>query len=363
MSATPLGLVLNPSARISVHDDEHPPSFLVEAPMKGASLSCVKVSAENLPGAHTFLRSILIDGLQNVQVGEQEAAELRQIGLFATAEEMPQTVAYQFPLRDSAYPGTLPSRSSNDDPAGHAARLPSHLRVPSEWSEQGLQFEPHFHGSVWAPVRVSNDAEPDIRRDHERAKDFRTEAFLDSEVTRTHFEREGFAILENLLPTDHVEELGRYFKALAAQGFLPLSDEHGSRRHYAHNHPVANFWHDQLNERVSQLAGRRTKPSYSFASLYVAGGDLFWHTDRPPCEYTVTLLLDYTPLNADGRSPWALKLTGRDGTIRSVHQRIGEALILKGRELKHGRDALADGHSSASLLFHFVNDDYDGVLE
>ncbi|MEP6881035.1 MAG: hypothetical protein ABI866_03525, partial [Dokdonella sp.] len=67
-------------------------------------------------------------------------------------------------------------------------------------------------------------------------------------------------------------------------------------------------------------------------------------------------------LDADSRSPWALKVKGRDGTTHSLHLRIGEALILKGRELVHGREVLPNGHRSASLLFHFVNEDFDGDL-
>lgn len=158
-------------------------------------------------------------------------------------------------------------------------------------------------------------------------------------------------------------ELARYFQALATQGFLVCHDDRGIRRHVARNHPVVRFWHDQLNERVSQLAGRRTKPSYSFLSQYIAGGDLYWHTDRSPCEYTITLLLDYAPLDVLGRSSWALKLKGRDGTTHSLHLRVGEAAILTGRELMHGRDVLPDGHRCASLLFHSVNEDYSGEME
>jgi hypothetical protein len=362
MSPTSLGLALNPSARISIDDHEKPPSFLVDAPVKGASLSRVRVCAENLPGAHAFLCSILIDGREDVQIGEQDAAELRRIGLFAPEDALPQTVAYRFPLREPADSNTMRSRSSIYDPKGRPAQL-SALRLPAEWRQQALRFEPHHHGSVWAPVRVASGDELDGRDDNEHLEALNQQAVLDDEATRAHFEREGFALLNNLLPAEHVKELGEYFQAMAAQGFLSCKQEGGIHRFVAHNHPVARFWHDQLNERVSQLAGRRTKPSYSFVSLYLAGGDLFWHTDRPPCEYTITLLLDYTPLDGDGRSPWALKLKGRDGTIHSLHQRVGEALILRGRELMHGRDALPDGHSSASLLFHFVNEDYDGEME
>lgn len=184
----------------------------------------------------------------------------------------------------------------------------------------------------------------------------------DDAETCAHFEREGFAMLDGLLPADEVAKLGRYFQSLAAEGFLQLDDYRGSRRHIAHSHPVADFWHRQLNPRVSHLVGRATKPSYSFVSLYLEGGELKWHVDRPPCEYTITLLIDYAPLDDAGRSPWALKLRARDGSNRELYQRVGDALIFKGRELKHCREVLPEGHRSASLLFHFVDADYVGEM-
>lgn len=358
MSPSPLSLQLNPSARISTSDVGTAPSFLVEAPIKGASLSSVRVNAENLPGAFAFLHSILIEGQETAEIGEQTAAELCQIGVFARADELPKAVTFRFPKRDSASPGTLLSRSSVDD----APDRPP-LRLPAEWSNTELEFEMHHHGSVWAPVQAGTGAAVRGLNQSQLPERLSPGVALDEESTHEQFGREGHAILKNLLPAEHVAELGRYFEALATQGFLSCDDRDGMRRFTAHNHPVARFWHDQLNERVSQLAGRRTKPSYAFVTLYLAGGDLFWHTDRPPCEYTVALLLDYAPLDADDRSAWALKLKGRDGKIRSLHQRIGEALIFKGRELMHGRDVLPQGHHSASLLFHFVNEDFDGELE
>ncbi len=357
MSAIPLNLVLNPSAKIYISDQASSPCFQVEAPIVGSSLSSVRVCAENLPRAHAFLRSILIDGNKNAQISEQDAVELRQIGLFAPADALPQAVEYQFPLRDS---DSVQSHTIMDIAADRPAH-PCAMRLPAEWSQQVLQFESHHHGSVWAPVLLAAGAEKTGHRDTKPVVT-QSEMALDDQAIRAQFKREGFATLENLLPAEHVTALGAYFQALAAQGFLSIQEDRGSKRFTAHNHPVANFWHDQLNERVAQLAGQRTKPSYSFVSLYIEGGDLFWHTDRSPCEYTITLLLDYAPLDADSRSPWALKVKGRDGITHSLHLRVGEALILKGRELVHGREVLPDGHRSASLLFHFVNEDFAGEL-
>lgn len=358
MNPAPTSLQLNPNARISVGDVETNPSFLIEAPIKGASLSSVRVSTENFPDAHAFLCSILIDGRRNAEISEHAAAELCRIGVFAPEDAMPKAVTYRFPIRNQGTEGKLPPRSSADAADGQSA-----LRIPAEWMDQELQFEPHHHGSVWSPVRVAGYSATTGFHELRHPESSRKNASLDGESTHAQFARDGHAILKNLLPVEHVTELGRYFQSLAEQGFLSCHEVDGIRRFIAHNHPVARFWHEQLNERVSQLAGQRTKPSYSFVSMYLAGGDLFWHTDRPPCEYTLALLLDYAPLNADGTSAWAIKLKDREGKIRLLHQRIGEALIFKGRELLHGRDVLPVGHRSASLLFHFVNEDYAGELE
>lgn len=358
MSPKKQGLKLNTSARISVRKhDGKAPSFLVVAPVKGASLSSVRVSEANLPFAYAFLCSVLIDGRENVQIGEHDATELRRIGLFAPEDALPLPVAYQFPTRAPARSVSVVPGFSIDEINGQAA-----LRLPADWPESALRFEPHRYGGIWAPVLVAAGNELDSRSNTALKDIIKPDTVLDEEATRAHFEREGFAILENLLPVEHVHEMGRYFQALAAQGFLSRNDECGTHRHIAHNHPVARFWHDQLNERVSRLVGRRTKPSYSYVSLYIAGCELALHTDRPPCEYTITLLLDYAPLDADDRSPWALTLRGRDGVMHSLYQRVGDALIFKGRELQHCRDVLPEGHRSASLLFHFVDEDYDGEM-
>lgn len=355
MQLSSLGLALNPCASITIQGGVEPPSFLVQAPIKGAQISQRIVGPDELPEAHRFLASALVRGEAVEDVSAQGIAELRQIGLLAPFDELPQVVHYSLATESHSTDAMSLDQIRASANAGAAASGAA-LRIPEEWADRELRFQPHHHGSVWAPVLADGPSSTTSITDDPVAE-------LDAKATRDFFAREGFAELPNLLPPSQVAELGRYFQALAAEGFMALDLDRGCRRHVAHNHPVANFWHDQLNERVSQLVGRRTKPSYSFVSMYVAGGDLKWHTDRPPCEYTVTLLLDYAPLDEQARSRWALKVTGRDGYIHDLHQRIGDALIFKGRELSHCREVLQAGHRSASVLFHFVDADYDGVME
>ncbi|AVP96091.1 hypothetical protein C7S18_02280 [Ahniella affigens] len=96
--------------------------------------------------------------------------------------------------------------------------------------------------------------------------------------------------------------------------------------------------------------------------MYLTGSDLHWHSDRPPCEYAITLLIDYAPLTDSRYSQWSLDIENREGRVASLYQRIGDALICRGRELRHSRGVVPPGHQSLSLLYHFVDADYQGEM-
>ena len=361
MQRAGIELALNPGASIAVQGEGASPGFLVRAPVKAASLSSVLVQASNFPHAHAFLCSTLVDGRSDATLSAQGADELLRIGLFASRDALPQTVSYPLATLEASTAAQARCQSEVEALFTDSVRA-IRLRLPDDWQDLEVHFVPHHHGSIWAPaikpsIGVSGNGCVSAATGREPALP------LDSAATHEQFIRDGFATLQDLLPIAHVQALGQYFRELAAEGYLDRDDDGSTRRFMAHNHPVADFWHQQLNERVAQLAGRRTKPSYSFVSVYDQGGDLSWHTDRPPCEYTITLLVDYAPLDHGQRSPWPLKIRGRDGRLHAVHQCLGEALIFRGRELKHSRDQLPDGHRSTSILFHFVDDDYDGVLQ
>ncbi|MBK8286906.1 MAG: hypothetical protein IPK97_19715 [Ahniella sp.] len=326
--------------------------FLVEAPVKGDAWRSNWVGDQNLPEAHAFLHSSLIDGRPLSEASGEALGELQRIGLLVPAGAVSKRVDYDLTAATHCNSGTcVVSEVDAREVVGAPVRS-NGFRIPDEWRSPGLALAFHRQGGIFGPV-LAAEAESSGRS---------LAAQFDPPEVVTEFSRTGFVCLDQLLPHSHVLELGRYFQSLADEGYLERHDDRGTHRHIAHNHPVANFWHDQINARVSHLAGRPTKPSYSFASLYEAGGDLDWHTDRPPCEYTITLLLDYAPTKDDGHSPWPLRIRGRDQREHSIQQRIGDALIFRGRELEHSRPQLPAGHRSSSLLFHFVDFDYAGVM-
>jgi hypothetical protein len=174
--------------------------------------------------------------------------------------------------------------------------------------------------------------------------------------------RQGYAPLAGLIHPFHVGALRRHYRWLIRSGHLKLGDGQSPRRYVAHNESVARFFHHQLTPVVSAVVGRPVRPSYVYVASYRGGAELPRHLDRPQCEYSVTFLLDYAP-EPELEAPWPLRLELGSGELLTVYQAIGDGLLYRGRVQPHQRDRLPEGHSSTSLLFHYVDEDYHGALD
>jgi hypothetical protein len=124
---------------------------------------------------------------------------------------------------------------------------------------------------------------------------------------------------------------------------------------------VARFFHHQLTAAVAAIAGEPVKPSYVYLAAYQPGAILEKHTDRAQCEFSVTLCVDYSPEPRNATS-WPIHLHKKSGTV-AVFQAIGDALLYRGCQLPHSRDPLPEGHTSTSIFFHYVRENFTGSLD
>lgn len=175
------------------------------------------------------------------------------------------------------------------------------------------------------------------------------------------FQTQGYAVVRDVIHPVHVGALRRYYRALVAGGRLPRGDDQVAERYRLHSEPVAMFFHPQLASLVSRIAGEPVKPSYLYFACYPSGSVLPRHTDRLQCEFSISLLVDYSP-EPDGPCGWPLFLEhpSLPGGGAAVDLGIGDAVFYRGRQLAHYRDRLPDGHQSSSLFFHYVREDFAG---
>jgi hypothetical protein len=168
------------------------------------------------------------------------------------------------------------------------------------------------------------------------------------------YDAAGFARLRNLIPPLHVGELRRWYRRLARQGRLRYGDAQVGRRYAAYDDEIAGLLHRQLAAAVSRAVGRTVHPSYSYLAGYRDGAALPEHRDRRQCQHTLSVLLDYSP-EPERQSPWPIELRLPERRTM-IYQSIGDGLLFRGDEIPHSRRPLPPGHSSTSLLLHYVDE-------
>ena len=175
------------------------------------------------------------------------------------------------------------------------------------------------------------------------------------------FRQKHYSPMRGLIHPFHVAALRRYFRHLIRKGALPLGDAQSSRRFIAHNESVLRFFHHQLTAVVSGIAGEPVKPSYVYLGAYQGGATLAKHTDREQCQFSITFCLDYSP-EPRAETPWPIELHPEDRKV-TVFQSIGDGLFYRGCLVPHSRQALPEGHSSTSVFFHYVHENFAGPLD
>ncbi|HEY9840772.1 MAG TPA: hypothetical protein V6D23_09980 [Candidatus Obscuribacterales bacterium] len=176
---------------------------------------------------------------------------------------------------------------------------------------------------------------------------------------RSRLAHEHYLHIPNLISPLQVAALRAYTRQRRVLGPLQHEDDAYTRRSYRFNDPVIKFWHQHLLGVLKGLAPEPVRSSYSVISFYEDTA-LAPHTDREPCIWNISIQLDTEPVAAEA-VPWPLFLATRHGDTPILLQ-AGDALIYRGREMRHWREPLPPGRQETVLLFHFVDEAYEGQL-
>lgn len=100
---------------------------------------------------------------------------------------------------------------------------------------------------------------------------------------------------------------------------------------------------------LENLVGEELIPTYWFSTTYHNGGRMNCHTDRPPCEISITM-------NICGDAPWPIKLKDFTGKRREFITPIGHGVVYLGTQLEHWRSPLKTHEQDRfmQLFLHFV---------
>ncbi len=135
--------------------------------------------------------------------------------------------------------------------------------------------------------------------------------------------------------------------------------------------------HGYIHKKLKDYIDLDLRETYSYTRKYVRGAYLGTHTDRPACEISATLCLDYL---TDDNTPWPIWVRNdknyagvdpeivkaesqdipqrlrKDNHCYSVSLEPGDILLYQGPNIPHWRDYLL-GEYSYHLFVHFFNAD------
>lgn len=158
------------------------------------------------------------------------------------------------------------------------------------------------------------------------------------------FQRDGYLFVENLTDVSDYFAVATRLKELGKGN--PDKQVPGSIAFY--KEPFFENLLMQLLPKIEQLTGYKLLKTYSYARYYNHNDELSPHNDRNECEITVSLAL------GGDTEQWPLWIEDRQNEKRSFVLCPGDAMIFKGIELKHWREANSAG-PCAYLFMHYVD--------
>lgn len=183
-----------------------------------------------------------------------------------------------------------------------------------------------------------------------------------------YFKKNKYVVVENLVSPDVINFLYNYFilKGCTNREFNDSSE--ADKQTYndflkgSYNDLAAETLLSQLDKTLSHIVQKNLCPTYSYSRLYVTGEELKVHSDRPACQYSVTVNI--------GGDPWSiyygiLDPSSKDGVLyngkkvkilNEITLKPGEGAVYMGEELLHWRDPFEGDHCVQTFL-HYVDED------
>ncbi|MEE6180035.1 hypothetical protein [Mycobacterium sp. 050134] len=186
--------------------------------------------------------------------------------------------------------------------------------------------------------------------DEESATNVEQEASSESPITDekiSEFATHGYTLIEQLVPPKDRARLCQRALELSRTATKAPPDPVPSQFAMWGDFQMEDLL-ESLVPAIEQVVQRPLFPTYSFFRVYEAGNILERHTDRPSCEFSVSVNLGY-----HAPAAWPLWVEGPLGAT-GVALEPGDAVVYRGIECPHWRESL-NGEFVAQLFLHYVD--------
>lgn len=164
------------------------------------------------------------------------------------------------------------------------------------------------------------------------------------------FEQHGYVVIKQFIPRLMCDYIAKNIRVLESNSRLSFGDTQVEKAFSGGSPAVTETLLDLMTPVLSQTLGCELYPTYSYLRIYVTGAELAKHTDRNSCEISATLPIEY-----ESASIWPLCIE-IDGNAKRIELEPGDALIYKGIQIPHWREAF-EGERQVQIFLHYVKKD------
>jgi len=158
------------------------------------------------------------------------------------------------------------------------------------------------------------------------------------------FEKQRFLIITDVVPEEKCKELSKHMFSLRDAGKTekdpqcPLSDS-------IYGDPEWDKMLEELAKPLGEMIGIDLLPTYTYARIYYKGEELKVHKDRPSCEISATMTVDFSEYPI-----WPIHM----GEAKNIILDKGDLCLYRGCEIDHWRDKFK-GDWQVQVFFHYVD--------
>ena len=164
----------------------------------------------------------------------------------------------------------------------------------------------------------------------------------------TQFQEKGFQKIKGYAVPYFATYLRNYF-TLRVQNDGLEGDTQAPNSHCVYGDPAFDMAMFMSTEDIEKIVGKKLIPQYTYARIYKNGSVLERHSDRPECQYSVTLCL-----GGEYDKQWPIWINDYSGKSHEVPLDVGDMVVYHGTELEHWRDKF-EGNTQYQLFMHYVD--------
>ena len=182
------------------------------------------------------------------------------------------------------------------------------------------------------------------------------------------FDKDHYTIIKGLIDPDWCKTLYNYVRLNARR--CEMKQQHDKEKYreawdgtFADKQCPGNYaqYGDTLMDSMLMMHGKQIEivtgmqlaPSYTYYRMYQNNAILERHKDRPSCEISATVCLDWDDSNCATRKPWSIWVKNDQGEI-AVDLEPGDAMVYKGCEIEHWREPF-HGIACAQVFYHYTD--------